>query len=150
MTKQRPLTQSDCPVLSHRSIILQAMRVHRAPRPRWPRGVETVKQTFLAVLSLLLCANATAKDKKDQTIPPNACLAVYPGGNACVGNWGIHAGRETPNCFSYLESANFPMKEIKTYYLKKDLEKLEGRGVKVVVTNDTAQVRASACPAPEK
>jgi hypothetical protein len=113
--------------------------------------VETVKQTFLAVLSLLLCANATAKDKKDQpVVPPNACLAVYPGGDPCVGNFGIHAGRATPNCFSYLESANFPMKEIKTYYMKKDLEKLEARRVRVVVTNDTAQVRASACPATEK
>ena len=42
------------------------------------------------------------------------------------------------------------MKEIKTYYMKKDLEKLEARRVRVVVTNDTAQVRASACPATEK
>jgi hypothetical protein len=110
-----------------------------------------MKQTVLAVLSLLLCANATAKDKKDQTvIPPNACLAVYPGGDPCVANWGIHAGRVTPGCFSYLESVNLPMKEIKTYYLKKDLEKLEERGAKVVVTNDVAQVRGSACPATQK
>src|SRR4029077_10578613 len=80
-----------------------------------PRG-GNMKQAFFAILSLLLCANATAKDKKDQTaIPPNACLAVYPGGDPCVANWGIHAGRVTPNCFTYLESANFPMKEIKTY-----------------------------------
>jgi hypothetical protein len=90
-----------------------------------------------------------AKDKNDP-IPPNACLAVYPGGDPCVANWGIHAGRVTPGCFSYLESANFPLKEVKTYYLKKDLEKLEARGVKVVVTNDTAQVRGSSCPATEK
>lgn len=110
-----------------------------------------MKQAFLFVLSLLLCGNATAKDKKDQpVIPPNACLAVYPGGDPCVANWGIHAGRVTPNCFTYIESANFPTKEIKTYYLKKDLEKLEERGVKVVVTNNTAQVRGSACPATEK
>jgi len=109
-----------------------------------------MKQTFLAVLSLLLCAIATSKDKKDQTIPPNACLAVYPGGDPCVANWGIHAGRVTPGCFSYLESANFPLKEVKTYYLKKDLEKLEERGAKVVVTNNIAQVRGTACPTTEK
>jgi hypothetical protein len=110
-----------------------------------------MKQTFLAVLALLLCANAVAADKKDQAvIPPNSCLAVYPGGDPCVANWGIHAGRVTPGCFSYLESANFPLKEVKTYYFKKDLEKLEGRGVKVVVTNGVAQVRGAACPATEK
>ncbi len=110
-----------------------------------------MKQTFLTALSLMLCINATAKDKKSQTvILPNACLAVYPGGDPCVGNWGIHAGQVTPGCFSYLESANFPLKEIKTYYFKKDMEKLEERGVKVVVTNNTAQVRGSACPATEK
>jgi|HubBroStandDraft_4_1064222.scaffolds.fasta_scaffold10948_3 hypothetical protein len=108
-----------------------------------------MKHDFLVVLSLLLCTNATAKDKNDP-IPPNACLAVYPGGDPCVANWGIHAGRVTPGCFSYLESANFPLKEVKTYYLKKDLEKLEARGVKVVVTNDVAQVRGSSCPATEK
>ena len=107
-----------------------------------------MKQTFLAVLSLLLCAIATAKDKS--AIPPNACLAVYPGGDPCVANWGIHAGRVTPGCFTNLESANFPLKEVKTYYLKKDLEKLEGRGAKVVVTNGVAQVRGTACPATEK
>jgi hypothetical protein len=110
-----------------------------------------MRQIVIAVAVLSLLVNAAAKDKKEQTaIPPNACLAVYPGGDPCVANWGVHAGRVTPNCFSYLESANFPMKEIKTYYLKKDLEKLEDRGAKVVVTNDTAQVRGSACPASQK
>lgn len=111
-----------------------------------------MKQTFLACFSFLfLCANATAKDKKDETVfAPNACVAVFPGGDPCAANWGIHAGQVTPKCFTYLESANFPMKEIKTYYLKKGLEKLEGRGVKVVVTNNTAQVRGSACPATGK
>jgi hypothetical protein len=118
--------------------------------PKPARIVETLKPASLAVLSLLLCANVAVADKKDQAaLPPSACLAVYPGGDPCVANWGIHAGRVTPGCFSYLESANFPLKEVKTYYFKKDLEKLEARGAKVVVTNDTAQVRGSACPTPK-
>jgi hypothetical protein len=109
-----------------------------------------IAETFL-VLALLSATTAAAKDKKDESpLPPNACLAVYPGGDPCIANWGIHAGRVTPGCFSYLESANFPLKEIKTYYFKKDMEKLEGRGAKVIVTNDTAQVRGSACPATQK
>jgi hypothetical protein len=99
---------------------------------------------LVPIIAFALSLSVSAKDK-NAVISPNACLAVYPGGDPCVANWGIHAGRVTPGCFTYLESANFPMKEIRTYYLKKDLEKLEGRGAKIVVTNGVAQVRNSVC-----
>jgi hypothetical protein len=102
-----------------------------------------MKSCLCLLVVLLLWPVVVAQDKP--AIPANACLAVYPGGDPCVANWGVHAGRLTPGCFSYLESANLPLKEVRTYYLKKDLEKLEKRGVKVVVSS-TAQAKGSACP----
>lgn len=37
--------------------------------------------------------------------------------------------------FPYLESQNLPVHDVKDQYKRKDLEKLEARGVKVIITN---------------
>ena len=110
-------------------------------------GRMRTKLSALVCVVMLACATA-AKDKDSTTPLPNTCLAVYPGGDPCIAHWGVHAGGLTPGCYTYLESDGLPLKEIKTYYFKKDMEKLEARGVKIVVTNGVAQVRGSACPAP--
>jgi hypothetical protein len=96
----------------------------------------------LATLILLLLVTAASAKEKDKSPLPDACLAVYPGGEPCIASAGIHAGKTTPGCFSYLESENLPLKEINTYYFKKDLQALEDRGVKIVVTDPS---RVAAC-----
>jgi hypothetical protein len=87
-----------------------------------------MKTISLIALTLLMCCSTFAKDKPP--IPTGACVAVVPSppmDNGC----GIQKGL---NVFLYLESVGLPMKEIKTCYAKRDLEKLEARGVQVVVT----------------
>lgn len=37
--------------------------------------------------------------------------------------------------FPYLESQNLPMHDVKDQYKRKDLEKLEAKGVKIIITN---------------
>ena len=98
---------------------------------------------FAIALLLSLSAVSFAKDK-DTTPLPNACLAVYPGGQACLISFGPRRGTLTSGCFSYFESTNMPLKSISTYYLQKDLEKLEARGARIVVTNGNAHT-GSAC-----
>ena len=88
------------------------------------------------ILVLLFVSVVVAKDKA--TIPQGACLAVAPAYQGCVGPvWKSH--------FAYVESADLPMTEIKTCYVKGDLERLEKRGVRVVVTTkESYHVRGKA------
>jgi len=46
-----------------------------------------------------------------------------------MGGIGFYSG-----CFVHLDSANLSIRDTKRSYLKKDLEKLEDRGVKIIVT----------------
>jgi|SRR5271155_4061104 len=90
----------------------------------------------LCSLPLVLMLASVALAGKDKTpVPAGACLAVEPGGQPCIANWGIHAGALTPGCFTYVESEALPLSLVKTYYLEKSLKDLEARGLKVVVTS---------------
>lgn len=44
-------------------------------------------------------------------------------------------GIPSPERFPYLESQNLPMRDVKDQYKRKELEKLESKGVKIIVTN---------------
>jgi|SRR5579863_9637058 hypothetical protein len=90
-----------------------------------------MKSNATILLGLGLCALAFAQDPKPQAEakPEHPCLAVSP--NSPDGQSGKGPFR---TFFYYLESRGLPLKEIKAYYKRKDLEKLENRGVKVVVT----------------
>lgn len=92
-----------------------------------------MKRSGLLLLLITLSSAALGKDKTP--VPTGACLAVEPGGQPCMANWGIHAGALTPGCFSYLESEKLPLELVKTYYLEKSLKDLQSRGLKVVVTS---------------
>src|ERR1035437_4315505 len=93
----------------------------------------TMRKVIIIALLMLGTALANATDKTP--IPAGACLAVEPGGQPCIANWGIHAGALTPGCFTYLESDKLPLDLVKTYYLEKSLKDLQSRGLKVVVTS---------------
>jgi hypothetical protein len=90
---------------------------------------------FVILLSAASCA---------QTAKP--CLAVYPSepGNAAAGialapiTLGASALMIHGQRFSYLESAALPIKEVKVMYSKRELEKLEKRGVTIIVTAQSA------------
>jgi hypothetical protein len=88
--------------------------------------------TIVIALALTGSALAKKKDSLDNLIiPQGACLAVTPGGTACY-SWFTKS--TSGDCYSYLESANLPMRAVKGWYGKKDLETLEDRGVKIVMT----------------
>jgi hypothetical protein len=89
-----------------------------------------MKYALIVTTLTLLIPLAMAKDAP---IRPGACLAVYPAlpYSGCVGPiWKDH--------FKYLESAKLSMGQIKVCYNKKELEKLEAKGVKIVVTTEEA------------
>jgi hypothetical protein len=94
-----------------------------------------MKRYFVVAMLLALAVLAGA-----QTIQP--CLAVYPStgdrlqGLAEGGVVGLtlaHGQR-----FFYLESTGLPLADVKVQYKKKELEKLEKKGVKIVVTTKEA------------
>lgn len=87
----------------------------------------------LVVLVLIVSSAVWAKDEEPLS---GTCLAVYPGGQACYSLLGYNM--VVKGCFSYLESDKLSMKEIKTYYRKKDLEKMEKQGVRIVVVTPDA------------
>ena len=98
---------------------------------------------YIAVAVLMLGATlASAKDKQDYT-GTGACLAVTSA--FATPEDPFFCGLNMTGCFTYLGSANLPMKEIKNIYQKKGLEKLEGRGVKIVVTTKEAWRSAPLC-----
>jgi hypothetical protein len=87
------------------------------------------------LLGLGLCALAFAQDPKPpaEAKPTHPCLAVSttsPEGQSGQGPFRTF--------FYYLESSDLSVKDIKGYYKRKDLEKLESRGVKIVVTTKEA------------
>ncbi len=86
-------------------------------------------------LGLALCVPVFAQNSKPQTEakPTQPCLAVSP--NDAQGYSGSGPLR---TYFYYLESRDLPMKDIQARYKKKDLEKLESKGVKIVVTTKEA------------
>jgi hypothetical protein len=77
---------------------------------------------------------------------PKPCLAVYPSqkGNVAEGaalapfTLGVSALTAHGERFSYLESSDLPIKQVKVVYSKKELEKLEKTGVKIIVTTQQA------------
>ena len=91
------------------------------------------KYMVVALLSLATLASAESTQ---------ACLAVYPiEGNRLQGMaTGAYVGLALAHGqrFTYLESTGIPMADVKVNYKKKDLEKLESRGVKIVVTTKEA------------
>lgn len=90
-----------------------------------------MKANSTILLGLGLCALAFGQDPKPQAEAKitHPCLAVSP--NSPEGQSGQGRFR---TFFYYLESSGLPLKDIKSYYKRKDLEKLENSGVKVVVT----------------
>jgi hypothetical protein len=90
-----------------------------------------MKTIATILLGLRLCALAFVQDPKPQAEakPEHPCLAVSP--NSPEGQSGKGPFR---TFFYYLESRGLPLKDVKAYYKRKELEKLENRGVKIVVT----------------
>jgi hypothetical protein len=90
-----------------------------------------MKTNAAILLGLGLCALVFAQDTKPQaeSKPTHPCLAVSP--NGPDGQPGKGPFR---TFFYYLESSGLPLKDIKAYYKRKELEKLENAGVKIVVT----------------
>jgi hypothetical protein len=90
-----------------------------------------MKTNVAILLGLGLCALAFAQNPKPpaEAKPEHPCLVVSP--NSPEGQSGKGPFR---TFFYYLESRDLPLKEIKAYYKRKDLEKLENKGVKIVVT----------------
>ena len=107
-----------------------------------------MKANVTVLLGLGLCALALAQDPKPQaeTKPAHPCLAVSttsPEGRSGAG--------PIRTFFYYLESRDLSIKDIKGYYKKKELEKLESRGVKIIVTNkESISVRANETQASSK
>jgi hypothetical protein len=107
-----------------------------------------MKTNVTILLALGFCALASAQDPKPQTEakPTHPCLAVSttsPEGRSGAG--------PIRTFFYYIESRDLSIKDIKGYYKKKDLEKLEDRGVKIIVTNkESVSVRANETQASTK
>jgi hypothetical protein len=58
---------------------------------------------------------------------------LFPNGLAAGGVIGL--GLSHSERFPYLESQNLPVHEVKDQYKRKDLEKLESKGVNILITN---------------
>jgi hypothetical protein len=107
-----------------------------------------MKTDVTILLGLGLCAVAFAQDSKPpaEAKPTHPCLAVSttsPEGRSGTG--------PIRTFFYYLESSDLPIKDIKGYYKKKDLEKLESAGVRIIVTNkERVSVRANETQASTK
>ncbi len=87
------------------------------------------------LLGLGIYAVAFAQDAKPpaEAKPTHPCLAVSttsPEGQSGQGPFRTF--------FYYLESSDLSVKDIKGYYKKKDLERLESRGVRIIVTTKEA------------
>lgn len=89
----------------------------------------------VVILGLVVCVPVVAQTDKPQMEAKQTqpCLAVSP--NDAQGYSGSGPLR---TFFYYLESRDLSMKDIKVRYKKKDLEKLESMGVKIVVTTKEA------------
>jgi hypothetical protein len=94
-----------------------------------------MKTNAAVLLGLGLCALAFAQDPKPQTEAKQThpCLAVS---TTSPEGWSGQGPFRT--FFYYLESRDLSIKDIQGHYKKKDLEKLESRGVKIVVTTKEA------------
>jgi hypothetical protein len=90
-----------------------------------------MKAIATILMGLALYAPASAQNPKPQaeTKPAQPCLAVSP--NTPEGQPGRGSLR---TFFYYLESSGLPLKDVKAYYKRKELEKLEQSGVRIVVT----------------
>jgi hypothetical protein len=94
-----------------------------------------MKSSVTILLGLGLCNLALAQDSKPQSgaKQTHPCLAVSttsPEGFSCQGPFRTF--------FYYLESKDLSVKDIQGHYKKKDLEKLESQGVKIIVTTKEA------------
>jgi tetraacyldisaccharide-1-P 4'-kinase len=98
-----------------------------------------MKTSATTLLGLGLCGLALAQDPKPQSEAKQThpCLAV-----STTSPEGFSGQGPFRTFFYYLESKDLPVKDIQGHYKKKDLEKLESRGVKIVVTTkDAVSVR---------
>ena len=91
----------------------------------------------LAFLALLLVSiSALAADQ---------CLIVYPMTTNLAGQPGsVAAFLSRQSRFYYAASKGLPMSDVKHKYSKKDLQKLEKAGVKIVLVPDRAVVQDAA------
>lgn len=91
----------------------------------------------LAVLAMLLVSvSAFAAEQ---------CLVVYPMTTNLAGQPGTVAGLlSRQSRFYYAGSEGLPMSDVKHKYSKKDLQKLEKAGVKIVVVPDRAVAQDAA------
>ena len=91
----------------------------------------------LAFLALLLVSvSALAADQ---------CLIVYPMTTNLAGQPGsVAAFLSRQSRFYYAGSKGLPMSDVKHKYSKKDLEKLEKAGVKIVLVPDRAVAQDAA------
>jgi hypothetical protein len=104
------------------------------------------KYIIIAVVSLLttlMSAQTTPTPVNPApVVSGQPCLAVYPmGGNRLTGfAAGGYVGLALAHGqrFAYLESVGVSVSEVKVNYKKKDLEKLEKNGVRIVVTTKEA------------
>jgi hypothetical protein len=94
-----------------------------------------MKTSATILLGVGLCGLALAQDSKPQSEAKQThpCLAVST--NSPEGSSGQGPFR---TFFYYLESRDLSVKDIQGHYKKKDLEKLESRGVKIIVTTKEA------------
>ncbi len=94
-----------------------------------------MKRYFVVAMLFALAMLAGA-----QTVQP--CLAVYPvsGNRQQAWEQGAYVGLALAHGqrFFYLESTALPISDVKVQYKKKELEKLEKKGVKIVVTTKEA------------
>ena len=89
------------------------------------------KTTLVIVIVLALTTVLAAKDRPClivQSTSGNRLTGLAAGG--VVGLAFAHGER-----FPYLESQNLAVHDVKDQYKRKDLEKLEKKGVKIIVTN---------------
>src|SRR5438128_328725 len=82
----------------------------------------------LLVLGLVLSGQSLAQDKP--------CVIVSATKQE---TWYSSHGSFTAERFVYLDSMNLSMSQVKAQYKRKELEKLEKSGVKVIVTNGAAK-----------
>jgi hypothetical protein len=95
-----------------------------------------MKTSATILMGLGLCALALAQDhpkppsEAKQTHPCLAVSTTSPEGASGQGPFRTF--------FYYLESRDLSVKDIQGHYKKKELEKLESRGVKIIVTTKEA------------
>jgi hypothetical protein len=94
-----------------------------------------MKFSATILLGLGLCSLSLAQDSKPQSEAKQThpCLAV-----STTSPEGLSGQGPFRTFFYYLESKDLSVKDIQGHYKKKDLEKLESQGVKIIVTTKEA------------